>query len=67
MPHGFAPDRLDRIGEVLKTRYVDSGAIPGALTLVWRRGALAHQSLSGISTWNAVRRCARTPSSESIP
>jgi hypothetical protein len=29
-PHGFAPDRLGRIGEVLKTRYVDSGAIPGA-------------------------------------
>ena len=46
--HGFAPDRLDRIGEVLKTRYVDSGAIPGALTLVWRRGAMAHLSLSGI-------------------
>ena len=48
MPHGFAPDRLIRIGEVLKTRYVDSGALPGALTLVWRRGALAHQSLSGV-------------------
>ena len=48
MSQGFAPDRLTRIGEVLKTRYVDSGALPGVLTLVWRRGALAHQSQSGV-------------------
>lgn len=48
MPQGFAPDRLSRIGEILKTRYVDSGALPGVLTLVWRRGALAHQSQSGV-------------------
>jgi len=47
-PHGFAPDRLGRIGELLKTRYVDSGVLPGVLTLVWRRGAIAHQSLSGV-------------------
>ena len=44
--HGFDPDRLERIGAVIKTRYVDSGAIPGALTLIWRRGAVAHLSLS---------------------
>jgi CubicO group peptidase (beta-lactamase class C family) len=48
MPQAFAPDRLARIGEVIKTRYVDSGAIPSALTLVWRQGALAHQSMSGV-------------------
>jgi CubicO group peptidase (beta-lactamase class C family) len=48
MPQAFAPDRLARIGEVIKTRYVDSGAIPGALTLVWRQGTLAHQSMSGV-------------------
>ena len=48
MSQGFAPDRLDRISRVLKTRYVDSGAIPGALTLIWRRGGIAHLGLSGM-------------------
>ena len=47
MPHGFNPNRLERIGEVLKTRYVDPGIIPSALTLIWRRGAVAHLSMSG--------------------
>ncbi len=47
MPHGFAPDRLDRISAVLKSRYVDSGVIPGALTLVWRAGQVAHLGMSG--------------------
>ena len=48
MAHGFAPDRLERIGPILKSRYIDSGAFPGALTLIWRRGAVAHVSLSGL-------------------
>ena len=47
MPHGFAPDSLDAASQILKTRYVDSGAIPGALTLVWRRGEVVHLGLSG--------------------
>jgi CubicO group peptidase (beta-lactamase class C family) len=47
MPHGFAAGRLERIGQHIKARYVDSGAFPGALTLVWRRGDVAHLSLSG--------------------
>jgi CubicO group peptidase (beta-lactamase class C family) len=44
---GFDPVRLERIGEILKTRYVDTGAFPGALTMIWRRGECAHLSLSG--------------------
>src|ERR1700722_9039854 len=48
MAHGFDPGRLERIGAILKSRYVDSGVIPGALTLIWRRGAVAHLSLSGL-------------------
>jgi CubicO group peptidase (beta-lactamase class C family) len=48
MANGFDPVRLERIGAILKSRYVDSGAIPGALTLIWRRGAVAHVSLSGL-------------------
>jgi CubicO group peptidase (beta-lactamase class C family) len=48
MPHGFDPNRLERIGQFLKTRYVDSGVLPGALTLIWRRGAVAHLSMSGV-------------------
>ena len=45
--HGFDPNRLERIGPILKSRYVDSGAFPGTLTLIWRRGAVAHLSMSG--------------------
>jgi len=47
MPHGFAPASLDAVSQVIKTRYVDSGAIPGALTLAWRRGEVVHLGLSG--------------------
>ena len=46
--HGFDQGRLERIGAVIKTRYVETGIIPGALTMVWRRGQVAHLSLSGL-------------------
>ena len=49
MPHGFAPDRLERVARAIKSHYVDSGLIPGALTLIWRRGAVAHLGLCGVS------------------
>src|ERR1700684_4494086 len=49
MANGFDPVRLETIGPIIKSRYVDSGAIPGALTLIWRRGAVAHVSLSGLT------------------
>jgi len=47
MNSGFAPNRLTRISETIKARYVDSGALPGALTLIWRRGAVRHLGMSG--------------------
>ena len=46
--HGFAPARLERISQTIKTRYVDSGLLPGALTLIWRKGAIVHQGVSGV-------------------
>ncbi len=46
--NGFDPGRLERIGGILKTRYVDTGAFPGILTMVWRRGERAHVSQSGV-------------------
>ncbi len=49
MPHGFAPDRLTRVSDAIKAHYVDSGLIPGALTLIWRKGETAHLGLSGVS------------------
>jgi len=48
MSHGFDPNRLERIGQLIRTRYVDSGVLPGALTLIWRKGAVAHLSMSGM-------------------
>jgi len=39
---GLSAARLDHLDDVLQRRYLDSGKLPGALTLVFRRGALAH-------------------------
>ncbi len=47
MANGFDPGRLDDISRTIKSRYVDSGIISGALTLVWRRGQIAHLGMSG--------------------
>ena len=49
MPHGFAPDRLERVSQAIKTHYVECGLLPGALTLVWRKDETAHLGLSGVS------------------
>ena len=38
---GFSPERLERIGAVMQ-RYVDEGKLAGMVTLVARRGAVAH-------------------------
>ncbi len=43
---GFCPGRLARIPRFLESQ-VAAGALPGALTLIWRGGGLAHQSLVG--------------------
>ena len=44
---GFSPSRLARLDEVMKRRYVDRGRLPGALTMVYRRGQLVHTGMSG--------------------
>ena len=44
---GLSASRLARLDEIMKRRYVDSGRLPGVLTMVYRRGALAHTGMSG--------------------
>lgn len=46
--HGFDPKRLQRINDVITRNYVEPGAIPGALTMVWRRGDLVWRGTSGV-------------------
>jgi CubicO group peptidase (beta-lactamase class C family) len=43
---GFSEARLARIPHFLEAQ-VAAGALPGALTLIWRGGQVAHQSLVG--------------------
>ncbi|MFZ0019997.1 MAG: serine hydrolase domain-containing protein, partial [Acetobacteraceae bacterium] len=44
---GLSASRLARLDEVMQRRYVDSGRLPGVLTMVYRRGKLAHTGMSG--------------------
>ena len=44
---GLSASRLGRLDQVMKRRYVDSGLLPGLLTMVYRRSKLAHTGLSG--------------------
>jgi CubicO group peptidase (beta-lactamase class C family) len=44
---GFDPNRLKRLHDVITRNYVESGAIPGALIMIWREGSLAWLSMSG--------------------
>ena len=46
---GFSPARLDTLDAFLKTRYVDAGRIPGALTLLYRRGEIAYLRALGFA------------------
>ena len=45
---GFDSRRLQRIGEAIARAYVDTGAIPGALTMIWRKGELVWRGMSGV-------------------
>jgi CubicO group peptidase (beta-lactamase class C family) len=45
--HGLSTARLARIDKLLQTRYLDTGRLPCAVTLVARRGELAHHSALG--------------------
>ncbi|MHB8465191.1 MAG: serine hydrolase domain-containing protein [Acidimicrobiales bacterium] len=44
---GMSAERLDRIGPYFESRYVDTGKLPGVLTLVARRGQVVHLGVSG--------------------
>lgn len=44
---GFSQEKLARIPAFLQTQ-VDAGALPGALTLIWRRGGIAHFGMQGM-------------------
>src|SRR6516164_10806395 len=44
---GMSSARLARLDELMKRRYVDSGYLPGLLTMVYRRGKLAHTGMAG--------------------
>ncbi len=44
---GFSADRLARLDGFLQSRYIDSGRLPGALTLIARGGEVAHMSVLG--------------------
>ncbi|CAN7498212.1 serine hydrolase [Phenylobacterium sp. LjRoot219] len=45
--HGFSSERLRRIDEFLRARYVDAGRLPCAQLIVARRGETVHQSVLG--------------------
>jgi CubicO group peptidase (beta-lactamase class C family) len=44
---GLSAQRLARMDGVMKRRYVDTGQLPGVLTMVYRRGNLVHTGMSG--------------------
>ena len=46
MHSGFSDDRLARIPRFLQGQ-VEAGWLPGALTLIWRRGRIVHLSMVG--------------------
>jgi CubicO group peptidase (beta-lactamase class C family) len=44
---GLSAARLSRLDAVMQHRYVDTGRLPGILTMVYRRGVLVHTGMSG--------------------
>ncbi|HEV2364836.1 MAG TPA: serine hydrolase domain-containing protein [Caulobacteraceae bacterium] len=46
---GFSPARLSRLDEFIQRRYLDSGRFPGAVTMIARRGEMAHVSVQGLA------------------
>ena len=44
---GLSGERLQHLDRFLQRRYLDTGRLPGALTLIQRRGELAHLSALG--------------------
>jgi CubicO group peptidase (beta-lactamase class C family) len=46
---GLSPARLETLDRFLQSRYIDTGKIPGAVTLIARRGEVAHFSSLGLA------------------
>jgi CubicO group peptidase (beta-lactamase class C family) len=46
---GISTARLQRVDDFIQRAYIDAGKIPGALTLVYRRGEVAHFSTLGMA------------------
>jgi CubicO group peptidase (beta-lactamase class C family) len=44
---GLSSQRLAKLDEVMKRRYVDGGHLPGILTQVYRQGKLVHTGMAG--------------------
>src|SRR5712691_4721853 len=44
---GMSSERLTRLDDLMKRRYVDGGYLPGMLTYVYRRGHLVHTGMCG--------------------
>lgn len=45
---GFSPARLARIAPFLQRNYVDTGVLPGAQVLIWRRGQTVLDTVMGV-------------------
>ena len=46
---GMSKAALDRIETHLKSRYIDSGRLPGTQLLVYRRGKVVHRAMQGFA------------------
>ena len=46
---GLSSTRLETMDRVIKEKYLDSGKLPCAMTLVWRKGEIAHLGVQGLA------------------
>lgn len=46
---GFSAERLARLDRFLQARYIDSGRLPGAQTLIYHRGEVVHRACLGLA------------------
>ncbi|HEY4547749.1 MAG TPA: serine hydrolase domain-containing protein, partial [Pedomonas sp.] len=46
---GFCAERLARLDRFLQSRYIETGKLPNAQTLIYRRGEVVHQSCLGLA------------------
>ena len=52
---GLSPERLALIDDFLQRKYIDSGKLPGTLTMVARRGEIAHLGVRGLADVERAR------------